>query len=267
MKTVFITGTSSGLGKEAAKLFQANGWKVIATMRDTSKGQDLAALENLRVLKMDINNTAEVEDAVNKAISTGAVDVVINNAAFGSMGPMEAYTDEQINSSVQTNFIGALKVTRAFLPHFRENKSGLFVNITSMAGILSFPFASLYIGVKHALEGWSEGLSYELKQFGIGVKTVAPGGIKSDFTKNSLIVTHDAYQEKFNHFKNLVSNPQTLENYTPAAEIAEMVYQATTDGTNTIHYVAGKDVEQMNNRRKEIGAEASVIEMEHIFLS
>jgi NAD(P)-dependent dehydrogenase (short-subunit alcohol dehydrogenase family) len=267
MKTIFITGTSSGLGKAAVQLFHSKGWNVIATMRDTSKAKDFDKLERVTVLQLDITKPAEIMNAAAKAIAIGDIDVVLNNAAYGAIGPLEGVTDDQLLKQVDTNLLGAIRVTRAFVPHFREKKNGLFINITSVAGLVTFPFDSLYHAVKWGLQGWSEGMSYELAPFGIGIKTVAPGFIRTEFGSNMVITTNEPYKELMDHYLEVVDcmmDPKTSGS--TAEEIAEVIYEAATDGQDQVHYTAGNDCKNMQERRLEIGAEASIKEMASIFL-
>ncbi len=267
MKTIFITGTSSGLGKAAVQLFHDKGWNVIATMRDTGKAKDFDELERVKVLQLDITKPAEINSAVSAAIALGEIDVVLNNAAYGAIGPMESVTDEQLIKQADTNLLGAIRVTRAFIPHFREKKNGLFINITSIAGLVTFPFASIYHAVKWGLEGWTEGMSYELAPFGIGIKAIAPGFIRSEFASNVMMTNADPYKELMDKYLGVVAgmmNPETSGSTTE--QMAEMVYEAATDGKDQVHYTAGADSTVMHERRLEIGAEASRKEMTQIFL-
>jgi NAD(P)-dependent dehydrogenase (short-subunit alcohol dehydrogenase family) len=267
VKTILITGTSSGLGKAAVHLFQSKGWNVIATMRNPAKTHEFDTLENVSVLPLDITDPAEIRRTAAVAIATGNIDVVLNNAAYGAIGPLESVTDEQLLQQVNTNLLGAIRVTQAFIPHFREKKSGLFINVSSIAGLTTFPFASLYHAVKWGIEGWSEGMSYELTAFGIGIKTVAPGFIRTDFGSNMVITTAEPYQELMDHYLGVVSSmmdPAT-KGSTPQ-QIAEVIYEAATDGTDRVHYTAGADSKERYERRLAIGAEASIKEMAAIYL-
>lgn len=267
MKTIFITGTSSGLGKAAVHLFHSKGWHVIATMRNLAKAKEFEHLERVTVLPLDVTNPDEIESAIVKAISIRPIDVVLNNAAYGAMGPLESVDDDLLSKQVDTNLLGAIRVTRAFIPHFRKNKKGLFINVSSIAGLVTFPFDSIYHAVKWGLEGWSEGLSYELAAFGIGVKTIAPGYIRTDFASNMVVTTAEPYQELMDKYLKVVSNmmdPKTSGS--TAEEIATVIYDAATDGNDQVHYTAGTDSTEMHNRRLEIGAEASIKEMSKIFL-
>jgi NAD(P)-dependent dehydrogenase (short-subunit alcohol dehydrogenase family) len=266
MKTIFITGASSGLGKAAVKLFAARGWKVIATMRRPEKEEELAGIDNVTLLPLDVTDPEQIDAAVKTAIALGKIDVVFNNAGYGLMGPLEAISDAQIGRQLDTNLLGVIRIIQAFTPHFRESGSGLFITTTSIGGHVAFPFSSLYHATKWALEGFSESLSFELRPFGIGVKTIAPGGIATDFAGRSLdLAKHEAYQGAFDHmvttaFKDWGSRFSTAE------DIAEVVYTAATDGEDRVHYVAGPDANALYARRMEIGAEAARKEIGQTFL-
>ncbi|MDB5061236.1 MAG: family oxidoreductase [Mucilaginibacter sp.] len=266
MKTIFITGASSGLGKAAVELFAARGWKVIATMRRPEKEQELAGIDNVTLLPLDVTDPEQIQAAAAQAIALGKIDVVFNNAGYGLMGPLEAISDTQIARQLDTNLLGVIRVIQAFIPHFRETGDGLFVTTTSIGGHVAFPFSSLYHATKWALEGFSESLSFELRPFGISVKTVAPGGIDTDFAGRSLdLAKHEAYQGAFDHmvttaFKDAGSLFSTAE------EIAGVAYTAATDGEDRVHYVAGPDANALYARRIEIGSEAARREIGQTFL-
>jgi NAD(P)-dependent dehydrogenase (short-subunit alcohol dehydrogenase family) len=257
-KSIFITGASSGLGKATAKLFQSKGWNVIATMRSPEKETELTQLENVTILKLDVTNAAQIQETVNNVIENHEIDVVLNNAGYGLVGALEAISDEQIVRQVNTNLLGVIRVTKAFIPYFREHKKGLFLTTTSIGGLLTFPLDSLYHATKWALEGWSEGLSYELGLHNIGIKTIAPGGIKTEFAGPSLdVATHPAYEAGLQKLFDLM-NPNNFE---PVEWIADVIYEAATDGKKQLRYVAGEFANQLYNRRLEIGAETAVQEM------
>ena len=182
MKTVLITGSSSGIGRAIAHYFQSKGWQVAATMRKPENEQDLDKLENTKLYALNVCDKHSIQEAINSAIDDfGGIDVIVNNAGYGLVGPFEASTEEQIQRQFDTNVFGLMNVTRAIIPHFRECKSGTIINITSVGGRLSFPLYSLYNSTKWAVEGFSESLQYELRQFGIKVKLIEPGAIKTDF--------------------------------------------------------------------------------------
>ncbi len=253
MKTIFITGASTGLGKATAKLFHTQGWNVIATMRNPESDTELKQLENVTLLPLDVTDTEQVKTTVEKALQISDIDVVFNNAGYGLIGPMEAYSDEQIIKQLNTNLLGVMRVTQAFIPYFRERKSGLFITTTSMGGLFSFPLASIYHATKWALEGWTESMSFELGLFNVGIKTVAPGGILTDFGGRSLEpVAHPAYEAALQKLFALFNE----DNFSTAEQIASVVYEAATDGKDQVRYVAGEDANRLYDRRLEIGTEA-----------
>ncbi|MEO1261048.1 MAG: SDR family oxidoreductase [Bacteroidota bacterium] len=256
-KRIFITGASSGLGKAAAKLFANKGWHVLATMRKPEKETELNNLENIELLPLDVTVTDQIKSTVEKAISIGDIDVVFNNAGYGLAGPFEGASDEQIVRQLNTNLLGVMRVTQAFIPHFRERKNGLFITTTSIGGLVTLPFNSVYHATKWALEGWSESLAFELNPHGIDVKTVSPGGIATDFAGRSLDMTaHQAYDEQMQKVLAVFMDPERQKNYSTAGQIAEVVFEAATDGKQQLRYPAGEDAKEWYEQRKLVGDEA-----------
>lgn len=256
-KRIFITGASSGLGKAAAKLFASKGWNVVATMRKPEKETELDKIGNITLLPLDVTDTAEIKSTVEKAISIGEIDVVFNNAGYGLAGPFEGATDEQLVQQLNTNLLGVMRVTMAFIPHFREKKSGLFITTTSIGGLVTLPFNSVYHATKWGLEGWSESLAFELNPHGIGVKTVSPGGIATDFAGRSLDLTsHEAYEEQMQNVLSVFMDPERQKGYSTADQIAEVVFEAATDGKQKLRYPAGEDAKAMYAQRNSVGDEA-----------
>lgn len=257
MKTIFITGASTGLGRAAAILFASKGWKVIATMRTPDKETELAAHANITLLPLDVTNQEQIQSAAEKALAMGDIDVVFNNAGYGLVGPLEGITDGQLTRQIDTNLLGVIRVTQAFIPHFRAKHSGLFITTTSIGGLVTFPLNSVYHATKWALEGWSESLAFELGEFGIGVKTVSPGGITTDFISRSLDMgKHEAYDGMVAKVFSAFTNPERAANHSSAEQIAEVVYEAATDANTKLRYVAGKDANEAYAQRRAVGDEA-----------
>lgn len=237
-------------------------------MRRPEDGEALQALDGVEVLALDVTDPAQIATASAQAIATfGGIDVVFNNAGYGLAGPFEALTDEQIERQISTNLLGVMRSTRAFLPHFRERKSGLFITTTSIGGLVGLPFNSAYHATKWGLEGWSESLWHEVAQFGIGVKTVAPGGIQTDFAGRSLVLgLHPAYQASLERAMTVFGDPARAQTYSTAAQIAAVVYEAATDGKQTLRYVAGDDANAMYAQRLEGGDQAFMESIHETFL-
>lgn len=266
-KTIFITGASSGLGKASAKLFAGKGWNVIATMRIPANETELNLIEGITLLPLDVTNKIQIEQTAQKAISKGKIDVVFNNAGYGLAGPFEGASDAQLTKEIDTNLLGVMRVTQAFISHFRENNGGLFITTTSIGGLVTFPYNSVYHATKWALEGWSESLAFELKQFGIGVKTVSPGGIKTDFSGRSLAKTqHPAYNEQFVKVASAFRDPERAKTYSTAEQIADVVYEAASDGKDQLRYVAGEDAKGLYAQRLEVGEVAFRKGIEEAFI-
>ncbi|UOE51376.1 SDR family oxidoreductase [Mucilaginibacter sp. SMC90] len=260
MKTIFITGASSGIGKATAKLFQSQGWNVIATMRKPENETELTQLENVTILALDVTDIEQIKSTVTKATGLFDIDVVVNNAGYGLLGALEAYTNENIIRQVDTNFLGTVRVTQEFIPHFREAQKGLFINVTSIGGHTGFPFTSIYNGTKWAVEGWSECLSIELSMFNVGVKTVAPSSTNTELFSHNVDVKHlpfyEATEKKMVGMIKPASSPE---------EIAEVIFEAATDDKDQLRYFAGKSSKAIYDRRQEIGAEASVKEIKKMY--
>ena len=256
-RTIFITGSSSGLGRASARLFASRGWMVMATMRNPEKETELTKLPDIVPIALDITDRHQIEIAAARAVAMGGVDVVFNNAGYGMSGPLEGLTDEQMLRMVNTNLMGTIRTTKAFIPHFRERKAGLFVNTTSIGGLITVPFNSLYHATKWALEGWSESMAFELNQLGIGVKIVEPGGMKTDFFTRSLDVgRHPAYDAWLDRVMGAITDPKQMETYSTPEQIAEVVYEAATDGKDQLRYVAGPDAKATYATRLQLGDEA-----------
>lgn len=253
MPTIFITGASSGLGKATAKLFAARGWNVIATMRHPEHETELTQLPGLHVLPLDVTDPAQITTTVQRAISLHSVDVVFNNAGYGLIGALEATSDEQITQLLNTNLLGVIRVTKAFLPHLRAKRSGRILSTTSMGGFLAYPLYSIYHAAKWAVEGWSESMSFELALHNIRIKTISPGGTATDFTGRSLqVAEHDAYADLF---AQLMAGQEGVL-FAPAEAVAEVVYQAATDQQDQLRYPAGTDAVAAYAQRQTAGAEA-----------
>ncbi len=236
-------------------------------MRRPEDGLELADL-GIHVLALDVTDPEMIRDTVAESIGrVGRVDVVFNNAGYGLAGPHEAFTDAQLQRQLDTNLLGVMRTTREFLPHFREQGGGLFITTTSIGGLISLPFNSAYHATKWALEGWSESLWYELAPHGIGIKTVSPGGIKTDFAGRSLeLASHPAYQETLDHVVSVFMDPERMNAASTPEAIAETVYEAATDGKEQLRYVAGPDAQALFEQRRAKGNMAFMRSLREEFL-
>jgi NAD(P)-dependent dehydrogenase (short-subunit alcohol dehydrogenase family) len=254
MNTVFITGSSTGIGKETAKLFHSKGWNVVATMRKPELESELTGLDRVLVCRLDVLDANSIASAVQEAMARfGSIDVLVNNAGYGAYGPLESFSEEKIRRQFDTNVIGLLNVTKAILPHFRAQQKGIIINISSVGGKMTFPLGSLYHGTKFAVEGISEALSYEVNAFGGTVKIIEPGMIATDFAGRSLDFSNDETMVEYQPVVGALFNvlPVMTQQASPASVVAEVILKASTDGSKQLRYTAGQDAEVlMDNRRK-----------------
>ena len=252
-KTILITGCSTGIGRITAKYFQEKGWNVIATMRSPQDEEELKQLHNVLVARLDVQDSQSIASAVEAGIDRyGKIDVLVNNAGYGSFGLLEATPVEKIRRQFDVNVIGLLETTKALLPHFRKNRDGIIINISSMAGKVTFPIASLYHGSKFAVEGLSEALSFEMEAIGVKVKLVEPGLIATDFGGRSMDVNNDESLAEYQEFvakifKNFVND---MGKPSDPIVVAQTIFRAATDGSSQLRYIAGADAEQIIAKRK-----------------
>lgn len=184
----FITGCSTGFGRELAKELLENGYRVAVTARDITKVQDLVAInsENAFAVGLDVTKPDQVADSVAKAEAHfGRIDVLVNNAGFGYFGAIEESDDAEVRSMFEANFWGLADMTRAVLPAMRERRSGTIVNVSSIGGFVGFPGVGYYNATKFAVNGFSDSLKKELSPLGINVILVQPSGFRTDWAGRS----------------------------------------------------------------------------------
>jgi NAD(P)-dependent dehydrogenase (short-subunit alcohol dehydrogenase family) len=185
----FISGCSTGFGRELAKLVLARGWRAVVTARDAGRVADLAegAEDRALALSLDVTERAQIDDAVAQAKAKfGRIDVLVNNAGYGYQASVEEGVESEIRAQFDANVFGLFALTRAVLPIMRGQKSGHIINITSVAGQVGFPGSGYYAASKHAVEGWSDALLAEVKPLGIDVTCVEPGPFRTDWAGRSL---------------------------------------------------------------------------------
>ncbi len=240
-KTVLITGSSTGIGKSVAEYFTAQGWNVAATMRTPEKSS-FVGHDTMRLYELDVTNPESISTAIDRVIQDfGDIDVIINNAGYGTVGIFEKATQEEIQKQFETNVFGAMNIIREILPHFRAKKDGMIINITSMGGRITFPIYSVYHGTKWALEGFSESLSYELRPFNIRIKNIEPGAIKTDFYNRSLqLFTNPNITDYDNYEKHTYQATVDTEKKAPGPEVvAKKVFKAANSTSWRLRYPVG----------------------------
>jgi NADP-dependent 3-hydroxy acid dehydrogenase YdfG len=238
-KTVLITGVSSGIGKTTAELMASRGWQVVGTSRYPSKLAEWAAQNGVHALALEVRSQASIEAAVAATIERfGAIDVLVNNAGYGVMGPLEGTSPAEIAQQFETNVLGALAMIREVMPAMRARRSGTIVNVSSIGGLTTSPFASLYHATKYALEGFSESFRYEAALHGVRVKLVEPAHFKTDFLGRSLVLTkHEGYDAPFDNYMEWV---RAEDRKAPGPEaVARRILQAAEDPSERLRYRVG----------------------------
>jgi NAD(P)-dependent dehydrogenase (short-subunit alcohol dehydrogenase family) len=236
MKTVLITGTSSGIGEAAAQYFLERGWRVCATARCPEKLGAWSRTAEVIPLSLDVTRQDSVRTAIAEGIRiAGRLDVVVNNAGIGLAGPLEAISVEEIERHFHTNFFGAARIIREVVALFRTQKHGVIVNVSSVAGTFGVPFLSPYSAGKFAMEGLSESLYYELLPFNIQIKLVEPGGIKTNFKQ--IFSQDNAYQPYLRTVETRMDQASSPDSSLPGPRsVAEVIFKAATDGTERLRY-------------------------------
>lgn len=252
MKTVFITGASSGIGRETAKLFARKGWQVAATMRKPEIEKELKDLKNVEVIACDVTDTNSIKQAIEQAMKRfGSIDVLVNNAGYYTVGALEEATKEQIERQLDTNLLGLIETTQIALPYLRESKQAVIINLSSIAGRVSIPLQSLYHATKYGVEGFSESLQYELRPFNICVKMIEPGTIKTEFCGRSMTIVNGKDLPEYRTYANKVIRNLIKNGNSGSApsSVAQTIYRAATDGKRKMRYTTGKMKEMIMLRK------------------
>lgn len=239
MKTVLITGCSSGYGLETARRFHAEGWKVIATMRSPRDGV-LPASDRSRMIALDVTDPDSISAAVAAA---GPIDVLVNNAGIGVVGAFEATPMAHVRKVFETNTLGTMAMVQAVIPQMRARRSGVIVNVTSSVTLTAMPLAAAYTASKQAIEGFTGSLAHELAAFGISAKLVEPGYAPTTrFSQNTEIAVADLIPEAYSEFAQPIfagfANPALT---TKESDVAEAVWQAAHDQSGVLRFPAGAD--------------------------
>ena len=257
MKNVLITGASGGIGKETALHFAKNGWNVIATMIIIEQIDEFDALPNIKSYLLDVTSTESINEAKKNILADfKTVDLVINNAGLGYRSFVELSQDKEIDGIVAVNWLGVVKICRAFIPVFREQNYGQFINITSIAGLVNLPLGSFYHSTKHAVESFSECMAYELLDFNISVATVQFGNTPSNLKKNvkkseeTTIKSYTVLMEKIG----AILEKKTKKNVDLKQNIIDKLLSiANNPDKNFKKYTIGFDANFLNFLRRKLG--------------
>ena len=263
-RVAIVTGSSSGIGFETSLTLARNGFYTYATVRKLDDGSkpiiDIAKNENLslQTIQIDVNNEKSVIEGVNRiSEEKGRIDVVINNAGFDLMGPLEETSMDEVKAQFETNFFGPVRVMQAVIPIMRKQGSGRIVNIASVGGRIAVPFHSGYHGTKFAVEGLSESTKYELEPFGIKVILIEPGAVGSSFWKNMKKAAKTSNLDMDSPYIQMANNmseaqKQMAQNSMHPSEVATMILQVVTSDNPNFRYTVGQDAARTLEARRNM---------------
>ena len=257
MKNILITGASSGIGKATALHFAKNGWNVIATMISLEEGIEMHNLLHVNCYLLDVTSTESIAAAKIKIIKDfKTIDVLINNAGIGYRSFVELSDDANIKSIVDINWLGVVKVSRAFIPVFRNQNYGQIINISSIAGLVKLPLGSFYHSTKQAVESFSECMAYELLDFNISVCTVQFGNAATNFQK-MVTKSEESNVPSYNNLMDKVTeilHKKTKKNTNLTPQITQKLLQiAENPAKHFRRYSIGFDAKAMQTLRRILG--------------
>ncbi|RAS53237.1 short-subunit dehydrogenase [Vibrio diazotrophicus] len=242
MKTILITGCSSGFGFETANYFLSKGWRVIATMRNPADSL-LQESQRLRILSLDVSDISSIENIVEL---TGPIDVLVNNAGIGVMGALEGITTNAIHDVFAVNVLGTINLTKAFLPLFRAQKSGVIINVSSAITLVPLPLLSVYTASKAAINAFTESLAIELEQFNVRVNLVLPGRAPATrFGENSKSRMATAIPQPYTAIAQSVFNNRDDNSITHTEDVINAIWQAANNSGSPMKILAGKDAKSL----------------------
>jgi len=258
-KVAVVTGSSGGIGLATALELARNGFFTYATLRNPAKAAAVteAAIKEglpIAVVQLDVNDDNSVKRAIEKILDEkGRIDVLVNNAGYGLGGAFEDTSIDEVKAQYETNVFGLMRTTQAVLPAMRKQRSGTIVNISSGAGRMGYPGASVYVSSKHAIEGLSESIAYELEPFGIRVVLVEPGVVKTNFGNDMIFAkkAQDPNSPYMNIMQKMGSNWQyMMENGSTAELVAKVVLDSMSSKDGNLRYIVGKDIEGWMQARR-----------------
>lgn len=248
-EVVLVTGSSSGIGLETSFLLTREGYVTYASMRNVSRSEKVFEMLrqeylNLKIIEMDVSDDKSVKDGITKIIeSEGRIDIVINNAGIDTLGAVEDLSIQEYKEQFETNFYGVIRITKEILPIMREQRKGIIINVSSIGGRTGIPLNSAYSSSKFALEGFTESLRYEVKEYGIRVHLVEPGIVKTNFFENATIsknISKSIYKKLIqNLFEGFI--PLLENNYSLPIQVAEKIIKIIKDNNSDFRNVIGRD--------------------------
>jgi NAD(P)-dependent dehydrogenase (short-subunit alcohol dehydrogenase family) len=248
-KVVLVTGVSSGIGRATAALLSNRGFRVFGTMR--RPGEANGRLENVELVQLDVRDGESVASCLRTVHDkVGRINALVNNAGYTLIGSLEETSIEEAKEVFETNFFGVLRMSQAVLPFMREQGYGRIANIGSVVGFLPAPYQGIYAASKHALEGYSESLDHEVRQFGIRVSVIEPGFTRTKIAQNGQLVSGPlaAYAGDRNRVLDVVR--ESIANGEDPLRVASVVLEALTSRSPRLRYPAGRKAKFLSRLRK-----------------
>ena len=267
-RTVLITGTSSGLGLSMVRYFAERGWNVAATMRRKDRMNLFADLPSVRVIPMELTDPDSASEAIRTALRHfGSIDVLVNNAGYCLLGPLEATSMDQIRQQYETNVFGLMNMIKICLPHFREAGGGRIINIASISADIGYPFVSTYSATKAAVAMLSEVLNVELHDVGIQVKAIHPGLFETEIFDSDKLQVSAAMPQPYQPLNDRFTALQKSLPPGNPEDCARVVFRAANDNRpNRVHYYAGRDATLLRRLKRLLGPESAFSMIKNIFI-
>jgi len=259
-KVAIVTGSSSGIGFETSLMLAENGFTVYATMRDLSKSEKISKISydknlSIHVRQLDVTSENSVDNAISDIIKQeGQIDVLVNNAGYGLVGPAEELSIDELRDQFETNLFGVLRTTKKVLPIMRKNQHGIIINLSSTIGKVGIPTMSGYVSSKFALEGLMESMRYELEPFGIKIVLVEPSIIKTNFLNSAVFAKESLETSPYRSLIQKMSEDvgSKFEKGTSPIEVANVILKASTLTEPEIKYSVGSDAKFLLDARSRM---------------
>lgn len=249
-KVVLITGGSSGIGKKVGEFLNDKGFIVYGTSRNPENVQD----SKIKLVALDVRNSDSIKKAVSQIIEIESrLDVLINNAGVGITGPLEEIPIDEIRNNFETNVFGPIELMKAVLPQMRSQKSGLIINVTSIAGYMGLPFRSVYSSSKGALEILTEAIRMEVKSFGVQITNVAPGDFATDIASRRFhapVIKNSPYEKVYS--QQLETINEHVNDGNDPIEMAQAIYKIINQKQPKVHYKVGAFMQKFSIFLKRI---------------
>ena len=259
-RVAIVTGSSTGIGYETSLFLARRGFKTFATMRNLKKSNTIKRVIDdeklpIHILQLDVDDNLSIKNAIKEILNEEShIDVLVNNAGYDLAGSLEEMSIDEFKAQFETNFFGVIRITKQILPIMRKQKTGTIINVSSVGGKIGIPLNSAYISSKFALEGLSDSIRLELKEFGIRVILIEPGVVRSKFFDNVKLTEHtlpnspyaELTQKVFSSLTSLINTSSTPK------EVAQTIFEAIIDDNKGIRYSVGKDADFILKNKKKM---------------